>query len=272
MTTEDLAYAHKLSSVLQWPHRLDDWHLMHSLSMGVAAEDNSGLFGTAFCCPQGDYASIGLVIIDGPHQGRGLGRALMEQALAAAGSRIPLLVATEQGAPLYASQGFVIYERIYQHQTPCAPAIVAPIPVGEQLTLLTNKDYPRLTELACMASGTDRTLIITALLDIAQAVVGIERTGEIVGFALLRPFGRGMTIGPVVAENSTQAKALIATLLTQAAGQYIRLDVTQQSGLGSWLTECGIPQVDSVAQMAKGSPPQAQGGVTQMALATQALC
>ncbi|AYN96730.1 hypothetical protein EAW52_23700 [Pseudomonas sp. LTJR-52] len=123
-----------------------------------------------------------------------------------------------------------------------------------------------------MASGTDRTLIITALLDVAQAVVGIKRAGEIVGFALLRPFGRGMAIGPLVAEKKTQTKALIATLLTQAAGQYIRLDVTQQSGLGSWLTECGISQVDSVAQMAKGRPPQAQGGVTQTALATQALC
>jgi hypothetical protein len=192
--------------------------------------------------------------------------------LAAAGSRTPLLVATEQGAPLYASQGFVPYERIYQHQTAYAPATVALVPPGEQLKSLTGSDYPRLIALACMASGTDRSSIITALLDVAQVVVGIERAGEVVGFALLRPFGRGLAIGPVVSENSTQAKALIAYLLTQAVGHYIRLDVTQQSGLGPWLTECGIGQVDSVAQMVKGSPPQAVGGVTQMALATQALC
>ncbi|GGM19573.1 hypothetical protein GCM10009425_33070 [Pseudomonas asuensis] len=64
----------------------------------------------------------------------------------------------------------------------------------------------------------------------------------------------------------------IATLLSQAAGQFIRLDVTQRSGLGDWLSEIGIPQVDDVAQMAKGTPPLPYGNAVQMALANQALC
>lgn len=100
----------------------------------------------------------------------------------------------------------------------------------------------------------------------------MKRDQQWVGFALLRPFGHGLAIGPVVAESIEEAKAMIATLLSQAAGQFIRLDVTQRSGLGDWLSEIGIPQVDDVAQMAKGAPPSSCGNAVQMALANQALC
>lgn len=41
---------------------------------------------------------------------------MMEHALEACQSRTPMLNATLAGAPLYASQGFVEYGRIQQHQ------------------------------------------------------------------------------------------------------------------------------------------------------------
>lgn len=105
MTVGDLPAAHALSLELKWPHRLEDWAMLQRVSDGVVALDGERLIGTAFACPQGDYATIGLVIVSADYQGQGIGRRLMEKALAACQWRTPILNATLAGAPLYASQG-----------------------------------------------------------------------------------------------------------------------------------------------------------------------
>lgn len=273
MITTDLIRAHELSRALRWPHRLQDWQWMHQISQGVIAEDTAGLLGTALCFLQGDYASVGLVIIAVERQGQGLGRKLLDQTLVQVQARTPILVATPRGAPLYASQGFTTYEHILQHQAASAPSLpdYEP-PTGHVLQAVNPQDFQQLLELGSAATGMDRTRVLSALLEISQSVMGMKRDQQWVGFALLRPFGHGLAIGPVVAESIEEAKAMIATLLSQAAGQFIRLDVTQRSGLGDWLSEIGIPQVDDVAQMAKGAPPSSCGNAVQMALANQALC
>ncbi|MBA1245950.1 GNAT family N-acetyltransferase [Pseudomonas luteola] len=273
MVTKDLIHAHELSRAVGWPHRLQDWQWIHHVSQGIVAEDAHGILGTALCCLQGDYVSLGLVIVDVRRQGQGLGRKLVDQVLNHTSPRTPLLVATPQGAPLYASQGFITYEHIHQHQTASAPALPHhELPVGHTLHEITSQHFPQLIELASSATGMNRGLVLAALLKISQYVIGIERDRQQAGFALLRPFGRGLAIGPVVAESAEQAKVLIVALLSRVAGQFVRLDVTHSSGLSNWLTDIGIPQTDKVAQMVKGSPPIPLGNALQMALANQALC
>ncbi|MNG40919.1 hypothetical protein D3C84_1297640 [compost metagenome] len=49
------------------------------------------------------------------------------------------------------------------------------------------------------------------------------------------------------------------------------MDIPSESGLDPWLEEAGLKQVDTVAQMARGTPPQAIGVVRQFALVTQAI-
>ena len=63
MTVADLAAAHDLSVQLKWPHRLDDWAMLHRVSDGFVVMDGSRLIGSAFVCPQGDFATIGLVTL-----------------------------------------------------------------------------------------------------------------------------------------------------------------------------------------------------------------
>lgn len=116
MTAADIPAAHALSVQLKWPHRLDDWAMLQRVSAGFVVLDGERLIGTAFACPQGDFATIGLVIVSDDYQGKGIGRQLMEQALDACQARTPMLNATLAGAPLYASQGFVEFGRIQQHQ------------------------------------------------------------------------------------------------------------------------------------------------------------
>lgn len=271
MTAADVAAAHALSVQLKWPHRLEDWAMLERVSQGFVAEDNGRLIGTAFTCPQGAYATIGLVIVSDEYQGQGIGRKLMELALQACGPRTAMLNATLAGAPLYASQGFVDFGHIQQHQGNVLPPAPANLIPGERCRHLTEADRNQQIRLANAGSGLDRRAVLDDLFDCVEAAVGIERDGQLRAFAILRPFGRGRYIGPVIAENPQQAKHLIALLLAQVPDAFVRMDVSPDSGLGPWLEEAGLKQVDTVAQMVRGTPPQASSGVQQFALVSQAI-
>ena len=271
MTAEDVAAAHALSVLLKWPHRLEDWAMLQRVAEGFVVEDNGRLIGTAFACPQGAYATIGLVIVSDEYQGQGIGRKLMELALEACTPRTAILNATLAGVPLYASQGFVEFGQILQYQGQAQAADTPALPAGEQSRPLTADDRVRQLELANAGSGLDRESILNELFDVVEHSVGIERDGQLRGFAILRPFGRGRCIGPVIAENPAQAKHLIAMLLAQVPEAFVRIDIPADSGLSDWLEAAGLKLADRVVQMARGTPPRAVGGVSQFALVTQAI-
>ncbi|WP_426138938.1 GNAT family N-acetyltransferase [Pseudomonas sp. DWP3-1-2] len=271
MTTDDLPAAHALSVQLKWPHRLEDWAMLQRVSDGFVVLDGERLIGTAFACPQGDFATIGLVIVSDDYQGKGIGRKLMEHALGACQARTPMLNATLAGAPLYASQGFVEFGRIQQHQGHALAPVPSPLADSEECRPLRAEDQAPVLELANAGSGMDRRAVLNDLLPVVEHSVGIVRDGELRAFALLRPFGRGRCIGPVVAESLEQAQHLIAVLLGQVPDAFVRIDTPTNSGLGDWLEAAGLKQIDTVAQMARGTPPQAANGVQQFALATQAV-
>lgn len=269
MTVADLPAAHALSVQLKWPHRLEDWAMLQRVSDGFVVIDGERLIGSAFTCPQGDYATIGLVIVSNDYQGQGIGRRLMEQAIAACGARTPVLNATLAGAPLYASQGFVEFGHVQQHQGQVQVPERPTLAEGESCRALNADDHTALLALAKAASGMDRREVLRDLQ--VENAVGIERDGQLRGFALLRPFGRGRCIGPVVAETIDQAKHLIATLLAQVPDAFVRIDIPVVCGLSDWLEQAGLKNIDTVAQMAKGTPPQASQGVYPFALITQAI-
>lgn len=269
MTAADLPAAHALSVQLKWPHRQEDWAMLQRVSDGFVVLDGERLIGTAFTCPQGDYATIGLVIVSDDYQGQGIGRRLMESALKACQSRTPLLNATLAGAPLYASQGFVEFGQVQQHQGHVRVPEQTALAEGETCRPLTADDHAAVMTLANAGSGLDRREILRELQ--VEHAVGIERDGQLRGFALLRPFGRGRCIGPVVAERLDQARHLICALLAQVPDAFVRIDIPAECGLGDWLEQAGLKQVDTVARMAKGEPPQARAGVHLFALITQAI-
>ena len=194
----------------------------------------------------------------------------MEQALQACGSATAILNATLAGVPLYVSQGFVEFGRVHQHQGTVAPQPCPALPAGTICREADQRDWPQLLNLANAGSGLDRTRVLDDLRGVLERTVVLEQDGQLCAFAMQRPFGRGRVIGPVVAQNQQQAQQLIGTLLGQLAGEFVRLDVVADCGLGDWLSGQGLAQVDSVAQMARGKAPQASG-VEQFALITQAI-
>ena len=271
MTQADLPAAHGLSSQLDWPHRLEDWGLLHRVFKGFVATVDDRLIGTAFACPQGNFATIGLVVVNPDFQGQGIGRLLMELALDACQPGTPILNASVAGAPLYLSQGFVEFGTIEQRQGLARAVALEPLAEDEHLRALCEQDQVRQLALANAGSGLDRSALFEQLHDTIEHTAGIETDGQLQAFALLRRAGRGHCIGPVIAQNTRQARHLITTLLAQIPNQFVRIDVPMDSGLCEWLTLAGLEPVDRVTQMALGSPPQPNPLVRQFALVSQAI-
>lgn len=255
-TADDIAAAHALSVKVAWPHRADDWRLLERAGTGfVACLPHGQVIGTALCWRYGpERASLGMVIVSPDHQGRGIGRQLMERLIDALGERTILLHATPAGKPLYEKLGFRAVGTVDQHQgTVFQPPLVS-LPPGERLRPLGANDAPRLAELATRASGLDRRALFPLLLDVADGIA-LDRDGELLGFALFRRFGRGFVIGPVVAPHAPychRAQALISHWLALNEGVFVRLDTPGDSGLTRWLEDLGMPRVDTVVKMVRG--------------------
>ncbi|MBR8510247.1 GNAT family N-acetyltransferase [Burkholderia cenocepacia] len=262
-TAEDVPAAHALSIALRWPFRAEDWQFSADTSIAFAAEENGVVIGTAMCWKYGaDRAAIGHVIVSDAHQGRGIGRKLMETLLDELGPRITFLHATPAGRPLYEKLGFNVCGSLSQYQGNVdRPAAVA-VPDGERLRAGSPADWPRLVELDARASGLEREALLSALQARGESVV-LERDGEVVGFSVLRRFGRGYVVGPVVAPRSSDdahAKALIGYWLTKRDGEFVRIDVPDGSSLPAWLSEQGLKQVDTCSKMVRNAPAAAHEG------------
>jgi hypothetical protein len=115
-----------------------------------------------------------------------------------------------------------------------------------------------------------RTRLLDALFAVGKVAV-IEREGRVQGYACVRRFGRGVVIGPVIARDATDAKALSATLAAEHRGGFVRIDVPATSGLSPWLEEIGLPHVDHVVSMVRGKPPTRAADATLFALSNQSL-
>jgi len=267
-TPEHIDGALALSRQAKWPHRAEDWHLVLRLSQGVAAVDETGrVAGTILMTPYGDdCATINMVIVDEDLRGRGLGRKLMDEAMALAGDRSLRLVATTDGLPLYRKLGFVAEGEIFQHQGQLADLVP-----GRDVEAATADDFPAIKALDRAAFGADRSSLIDALASIAQVVV-IQRNGRVEAYGALRAFGRGEVIGPVVATNMEDAKSLITALALRKSSDFLRVDTNESSGLTGWLAEIGLDHVGGGIAMRR---PASAGTLSQdariFALANQAL-
>lgn len=269
LTAADVPAAHGLSARLNWAHRLEDWAMVQRTACGFVAQDNGTLIGTAFACNQGSHSSIGLVIVNDDYQGKGIGRHLMDLALEAARPRTPILNATGPGEPLYVSMGFKTFDHVAQHQG--MPATPLPVVQAGVCRTLDESHYATIIELANRGSGLDRTVVLQDLFPICTRIVGVEVNGTLEGIALLRPFGRGQVIGPVVARTVEQARQMISELIASSPETFTRVDIPADCGLGSWLADIGLKCVDRAPRMALGTPPAVSKDTLQFALVTQAI-
>lgn len=264
---QHLGAALVLSRQAGWPHRREDWAMALSLSRGIVALAPGYVAGTCLLTPYGpDAATIGMVIVDQAMRGRGVGRALMERALRSGEGRECRLVATQEGAPLYEKLGFTATEAILQHQGAAVPTAQP-----DRVEPASPGDIDAIAALDRSACGMDRRALIDRLAETGRFAV-LRGEGALKGFAALRDFGLGRAIGPVVAGDSADAKALIAFFLAAHAGSFTRVDTPATADLALWLAGRGLIHAGGgVAMRRGGQAPHVPAPMRTFALASQAL-
>ncbi len=256
MTAEDVPLLHELSVSVGWPYRKDDWLSYIDLGQGVVARDEIGrILGSAMWMAMGpELATIGAVITSPRLQSNGTGRWLMGHVLdQTAAHRGLVLNATKASYRLYLSLGFQSVATVYQHN-----GIVRALPSAPGGTrAMRPEDAAQIHTLDTAAFGIARPHVLRAILPIASGRV-LERDGQITGFALRRKFGRGHVLGPVVAETDEEAIALIAPLVADFQGKFLRMDTrATDSPLRQFLAEAGIALYSTVTTMTLRQPVQA---------------
>jgi len=266
--TEHLQGALRLSQEMSWPYRLEDWAIALELGQGFVLRDGAGtVMATAAWWAYGEsHASAGMIIVTKASQGRGYGARLMDALLAAAQPRSITLNSTAEGLALYERRGFVRTGVIQQHQG--VPSGRHRVPPAGRVRPMGPSDVEAIARLDSQATGWARRQMLDRLMRAGEGHV-LMRDGEPRGFAISRLFGRGYVIGPVVAEDAADARALIEAALARLGQVFVRVDTPATSQLGGWLESIGLRQVDDAITMIKG-PHKAPAGPAQVfALANQ---
>lgn len=269
----DLPAALRFTQQQNWSHRLEDWEFHVRLGRGWAACDSTGeLLGTAVWWPWGaSVGTVGLVLVSKDLQGQGIGARLMDVVLEDAGPRTLQLIATQAGLGTYRRLGFVERGGIFQCQGHLAPLSRPVQPVAASLRSANGSDLDALCELDEHAFGAPRPQLIRAVHEAGGGGIIAMRAGAPAGFALQRISGRGMLIGPVVAEDEQLAIALVSQLLASGSG-FIRADIPADAeALAAHLAAAGIPCIDEYARMVRGEPPPRHRAAQTYTLASQAL-
>lgn len=271
MHAGDLPAMHGLAQQMSWPHRAEDCAQLLAFGAGIAAVDRDGsTIGVGLRWSFGEVGTIGLVLVAPDRQGRGIGRALMNALIADSGSRTLMLNATAEGLPLYEKLGFVSTGLVRQHQGRPSQESALPAAPDVPLRRAVPADRAQLCAIDAAAFGADRSPLLGRLLADGDAWV-VDHAGRPAGFAVLRPFGRGMIVGPIVAPREDEAIALAAAAATAAPPGVLRVDIPAKAEqLAAWLTAAGLPASDTVTVMLRGSWPAVGKGPQRFGLALQA--
>jgi GNAT superfamily N-acetyltransferase len=253
-----------------WPERAK-WSLLLAASeaYGVDAPDGRGLAGTVVLTRWGPgRAAIGMMLTASRYGGHGLGRALMEHALLAAGEGTAVsLYATGAGGPLYEKLGFkpvrrsVAFRGHFRVGPQASNSGKRAVPAGAagssgDVRVATEADLPEILTLDRAAYGADRERILARLPAFADRIVVLEAGEGIVGYAAAWRTEAYAMIGPLVAPDGAAATRL-ATELAAHSTVAVRLDLDpDRSELPRWARAHGLLATERTVVMTRGDLTQ----------------
>lgn len=250
----DVELLHALSTGVGWPHRAADWDFLRSVGKGIAAIDGIGrVFGSAMWFPHGeDFATVGLVITTPRAQAHGTGRWMMKQVMDRCASRDLSLNSTKPAYPLYVSLGFVKEATVSMWQGIAGPDPALLPPLASETAEISEGLLVEIAELDAPAFGVRRAKLLEALSHDAKLRV-LRRGGALVGYAMCRKFGRGDLIGPIVAASDGDAIDLVAPILADLRGSFVRIDTREPQGaFVEFLKQSGFKITETATTMSKG--------------------
>lgn len=253
MTFDDLELGLRLRQQAGWNQTPADWARFLRLQPDgcFVAEQDGISCGTVTTCIFGEVAWVGMMLVEQERRGQGIGRALMQHALAfleERGVRTVRLDATPMGEPLYRSLGFI--EQFSLGRFSGIPA------AGEKETVVETAEreqWDAICRLDLAVTATDRRRILLALLqERAGEVRIVRRGGAVVGYLTARRGLRAWQIGPCIA-TAEAGPPLLNEALSRFADRDVFVDVPlSHSPAIALLGRRGLRQQRTLVRMCRG--------------------
>lgn len=257
LTPRDLTACADLSENRGWPREEHKWGFLLTAGRGYGIDDpEGGLVSACVVTRYGphdapDLAAVGMVLVAERHARQGIGRHLMRHVLAAHDATPLTLHATPNGRPLYEELGFKATgraEMLRGHFTPRGPEPEVPTRAA------TAEDLTAILRLDEEVFGSDRTPLITRLPAFADQLRVAEEDGRITGYAAAWPNMDTHVVGPLIAQDTRTAQALIASLAART-DRPLRTDIdVRHEELLAWAKERGLASVAFNSVMTYGIP------------------
>lgn len=247
LSAADLPECCDLAESRSWGREERKWRLLFDVGTVYGVRDGGRLVGTAILTRYGrTAAAVSMVLVAADRERRGLGRQLMERALADSAGAAVFLNATAYGRPLYERLGFAPAATTYSHI-----GVLEGVEPSGRTRPATPGDFDAIAALDAQVTGCDRVRLLRRLPAFASRLRVAEDGGAITGYAAVWDNEGTAMVGPVVAAGEDQARDLIADLVADAAGP-VRLDL-EAPGLRRWADGHGVRLRYSTTVMVYGA-------------------
>jgi ribosomal protein S18 acetylase RimI-like enzyme len=255
LTFDDVGLGLRLKQQVGWNQTPADWARFLTLeSEGCFVAEVDGdvgpqPVGTVTTCVFGPVGWVGMMLVDRSYRGRGIGRALMEHALAylaGQGVQTVRLDATPLGEPLYRSLGFEPQFTLARYAG-TLHGDGAPAEPGRR------EDWARVAELDRQVTHTDRRRLLVALFQERPGELRVVRErGDVAGYLTTRRGSRALLIGPCVGSERT-GPLLLADAWQRHADRYAFIDVPLPHRRAvAWVEGRGLVAQRELLRMCRG--------------------
>lgn len=249
---------HALSMTVGWRYHANEWCFLRQCGHGIAALDEiDRVVATAMVFPFSDgFATLGMVIVSPRLQGQGVAPWLVRQLICDFPGATFRLNATGVARRVFQSLGFAgEAEEVHLYRGKVRPmAEPTAFPRKKRIERLSAADVPAVIDADCDAFGVSRADVMRHLL--ARNVgYGLFEGARLKAFAIRRAAGRGHIVGPVVAENTEDAVAVVRRHLADLPDQSVRLDTPCDEGpFTDFLVQSGLAVFETLTTMAGPAP------------------
>jgi len=228
MNRFDIPAGMRLKELAHWNQTEADWELFLAANPEgcFVSEVDGRVAGTvATIIYENRFAWIGMVLVDPEFRKRGIGTALLKQAIDHLDSHnVPCmrLDATPQGKPVYEKLGFVDeceIERWRLSRSPLQTSSGMTTPDCEKALLLDREVF-----------GADRGMLLRGLAESAPEFVQIlDGPAGVAGYALGRHGSHSDCLGPWVASDQGVAEQMLDNFLSQSERESIVVDCVKSN-------------------------------------------
>jgi GNAT superfamily N-acetyltransferase len=190
MVARDVAAASQVIVDGGWSDRSGffTWAVGHPSCHPLVADEGGRIVGTGLATVNGRVGWVGAIFVAQDRRRSGLGSALSTaviETLERSGCATQVLIATDEGRPIYERLGFRIQTRYVLQQAPDGD----PPPAGGPVRPYDAEDFEAIARLDRAATGEDRAAILRSFADPATSRVATRVDGSVGGFVVRAQWG-----------------------------------------------------------------------------------